>query len=148
MDFFKNLNISTSALNVNRLQMNVISSNLANAHTTKTESGEPYRRKIVTLMAKEVENFQSVLDTEVKEKDKDKFYGVNIDEIAEDKTPFRKIYNPSHPHADKAGFVKMPNVDVMLEMANLVIAKRTYEANVQVMKTTKSMALKALEIGK
>jgi len=148
MDFYKSMNISTSALTVNRLQLNMISANLANAHTTKTETGEPYRRKIVSIIAKPVEDFQSVLDTEVKDNDKDKFFGVNVDEIYEDQTDFRQVYNPAHPHANEEGYVLMPNVNTVLEMTNLVVAKRSYEANVAAMNAAKSMALKALEIGK
>jgi len=148
MDFFKTFNISSSSLTVNRLQMNLISSNLANAYTTKTETGEPYRRRFMTLIPKAVEDFQSVLDSEVKDKDKELFYGVNVDEIKKDETPFRKVFNPAHPHADKNGYVSMPNVNVMIEMANMVTAKRSYEANVTALSTTKAMAMKALEIGK
>jgi len=148
MNFFHSMNMSTTGLTVNRLQMNVISSNLSNANTTRTENGEPYRRRLLHLRTKAVEDFQSVLDGEVRDKNKDTFYGVNVDKIDKDMTPFRKVYNPGHPHADKQGFVSMPNVNVMLEMANLVIAKRSYDANVSAMKAAKNMALKALEIGK
>jgi len=140
--------MSTTGLTVNRLQMNVISSNLSNAQTTRTENGEPYRRRLLHLRTKAVEDFQSVLDGEIRDKEKETFFGVNVDQIDKDMTPFRKVYNPGHPHADKQGFVSMPNVNVMLEMANLVIAKRSYEANVTAMKTAKMMALKALELGK
>jgi flagellar basal-body rod protein FlgC len=142
------MNMSTTGLTVNRLQMNVISSNLSNAQTTRTENGEPYRRRLLHLRTKAVEDFQSVLDGEIRDKEKETFFGVNVDQIDKDMTPFRKVYNPGHPHADKQGFVSMPNVNVMLEMANLVIAKRSYEANVTAMKTAKMMALKALELGK
>jgi flagellar basal-body rod protein FlgC len=148
MNLFHSMNISTTGLTVNRLQMNVISTNLANANTTRTESGEPYRRQLLHLRTKAVEDFQSVLDGQIRDKNKDIFYGVNVDSIDKDMTPFRKVYNPGHPHADKQGFVSMPNVNTMLEMANLVIAKRSYDANATVMKTAKAMALKALEIGK
>jgi len=148
MNLFHSMNMSTTGLTVNRLQMNVISSNLSNAYTTRTENGEPYRRRILHLRTKAVEDFQAVLDGEVRDKEKETFFGVNVDQIDKDQTPFRKVYNPGHPHADKQGFVSMPNVNTMLEMANLVIAKRSYEANVTAMKTAKMMALKALEIGK
>ena len=148
MNLFHSMNMSTTGLTVNRLQMNVISSNLSNAQTTRTENGEPYRRRLLHLRTKAVEDFQSVLDGEIRDKEKETFFGVNVDQIDKDMTPFRKVYNPGHPHADKQGFVSMPNVNVMLEMANLVIAKRSYEANVTAMKTAKMMALKALELGK
>ncbi|CAN2041992.1 Flagellar basal-body rod protein FlgC [Candidatus Magnetomoraceae bacterium gMMP-15] len=148
MNFFNALNISTTGLTVNRLQMNIISDNLSNAYTTRTSSGEPYRRKVVILEPKAVEDFDSVLKSEIAEEDKETFKGVNAKDIIEDKTPFRKVHNPGHPHADKTGFVSMPNVNVLVEMANMVVAKRSYEANVTAIGATKSMAVKALEIGK
>jgi len=143
MDFFTALQISTTGLNVQRKIMNIIASNLANINTTKTENGEPYKRKIALLNAKSVENFPSVLDREKKG-----LYSVDIKEIVEDLTPSRQIYDPGHPDANEEGYVNYPNVDLVKETTHMMIARRSYEANVAAIQASKRMALKALELGK
>ena len=123
--------------------MNVVSANLANVNTTRSENGMPYRRKVVLMEAQPVEDFETALNSQGEE-----LYGVKVSEILEDTTPFRRVFNPGHPHADDMGYVSFPNVDLVTEMANMMIAKRSYEANVSAISTIKRMALKALELGK
>ena len=141
MDFFTAFNISASGLSAQRVRMNVVSSNLANVNSTQSPEGGPYRRKDVVFSAAQVKSsFKEIL--------KDKINEVNVVEIVEDPRPFKTVYDPYHPNADRNGYVYYPNVNVMEEMVNMLSASRSYEANVSVIKATKSMALKALEIGK
>ena len=140
MNFLQSLEISASGLYVQRRRMDVIASNLANIETTHTKKGGPYRRKMVVMSPKPVEDFDKVLALQAE--------GVKIDDIVEDKSPFRKVYNPSHPDADKNGYVLKPNVDLVVEITNMLMARRAFEANIAAIKSTKQMALKALEIGK
>jgi flagellar basal-body rod protein FlgC len=123
--------------------MNVVSANLANVNTTRSENGMPYRRKVVLMEAKPVEDFDSALNSKG-----DELYGVKVRDVLEDRTPFRRVFEPGHPHADDMGYVSFPNVDVVTEMANMMMAKRSYEANVSAISTIKRMALKALELGR
>jgi len=143
MDFLTALHISTTGLSAQRIRMNIVSTNLANVSTTRTRTGEPYRRKLVVMEAVPIEDFESVLRSQ-----SESLLRVRVGEIVEDPTSFKQMYSPGHPHADKAGYVSMPNVDVITEMADMLIARRSYEANVTAIGTTKAMALKALEIGK
>ncbi len=141
MDFFTAFNISSSALSAQRTRLNVISSNMANVNSTQTADGGPYRRKDVVFSEKSVgSSFSNVLDSKIK--------AVNVSEIIDDPRPFKTVYDPYHPSADKDGYVRYPNVNVIEEMVNLLSARRSYEANVSVIKAAKSMANKALEIGK
>jgi len=143
MDLLTALHISTTGLSAQRIRMNIISTNLANVYTTRTPTGGPFRRKLVVMEAVPIEDFESILRLQ-----SESLCGVNVDEIVEDATSFKQIYSPGHPHADKAGYVSMPNVDVMTEMADMLIARRSYEANVTAIGATKAMVLKALEIGR
>lgn len=143
MDFLTALHMSTTGLSAHRIRMNIISTNLANVNTTRTAAGGPYRRKLVVMEAVPSENFESALRSQ-----SELLRSVSVSEIVEDTTSFREIYNPGHPHANKAGYVSMPNVDVMTEMSDMLIARRSYEANVAAIGSTKTMALKALEIGR
>ena len=140
MNFLQSLEISASGLYAQRRRMDVIASNLANIETTHTKKGGPYRRKMVVMSPKPVEDFDKVLALQAE--------GVKIDDIVEDKSPFRKAYNPSHPDADKNGYVLKPNVDLVVEITNMLMARRAFEANIAAIKSTKQMALKALEIGR
>jgi len=140
MNFLQSLEISASGLYAQRRRMDVIASNLANIETTHTKKGGPYRRKMVVMSPKPVEDFNKALTLQAE--------GVKIDDIVEDKSPFRKAYNPSHPDADKNGYVFKPNVDLVVEVTNMLMARRAFEANIAAIKSTKQMALKALEIGK
>jgi flagellar basal-body rod protein FlgC len=140
MNFLKSFEISSSGLYAQRKRMDVIASNLANLETTRTEKGGPYRRKMVVMSTKPVKEFDQVLNSKVQ--------GVEIEDIVEDDAPFMKVFNPGHPDADEQGYVLKPNVDLIVEITNMLVAKRNFEANVTAVKSTKQMALKALEIGR
>ena len=145
MDFFSAMNISASALSAERTRMNLISSNLANANATRTPEGGPYKRKDAIFAATPAGNrFSRALDGAVSKE----LTKVEILQLVEDQNPPRMQYDPSHPDADDNGYVAMPNVNVIEEMADMIIATRTYEANVTAVQASKSMALKTLEIGK
>ena len=136
MNAFSSMQISATGLAAERLRMDTISSNMANASTTRNAKGEksPYVRKIAV--------FQEALDS------KKQMAGVKAVGIEEDKSPLRREYNPNHPDADEDGYVTMPNVNVLNEMADMMVASRSYEANVDTLNALKSMFSKALEIGK
>lgn len=151
MSIFNSLNISASGLTAQRLRMDVISSNLSNAETTRAvqnENGEwePYRRKMVVFESKE-NSFQSFLQ-KAQSGTSSSGKGVRVREIVEDQEPFKSVYNPSHPDADENGYVLLPNVDPLKEMVDLMSATRSYEANITSVNASKDMLLKALEIGK
>ena len=144
MDLLQAMKISGTALTAQRTKLNIISENLANNETTRTENGQPYRRKMVVFAQQPVEPFQAVLKREQEEA-----VGVEVTDIVESQEDFRLVYNPSHPDADpNTGYVAMPNVDIITEMADMMTARRAYDASVTAMNNTKSMILKALEIGK
>lgn len=143
MQLFKAMRISASGLSAERLRMDTIASNISNVSTTRTEKGGPYRRKIAL--------FQENLDEQMnKLSGEPSFNGNGIKAVAvvEDRSPFKKVYDPSHPDADEKGYVDMPNVNILNEMVDLISATRAYEANVTAINAEKSMALKALEIGR
>ena len=140
MNFLRLFEISSSGLYAQRKRLDVIASNLANLETTRTEKGGPYRRKMVVMSTKPVKDFDQVLSSKVQ--------GVEIEDIVEDDAPFMKVFNPGHPDADEQGYVLKPNVDLIVEITNMLVAKRNFEANVTAIKSIKQMALKALEIGR
>lgn len=149
MSIFNAINSSASALTAQRLRMDVVSSNIANAQTTRAtinENGdfEPYRRKMVE-MEPQGQSFKSFLH---KAENSNHASGVRVTEITEDEEPFKLVYNPAHPDADEAGYVQLPNVDPLKEMVDLMSATRSYEANITALNASKSMLMKALEIGK
>jgi flagellar basal-body rod protein FlgC len=145
MDFFTSMNVSSSALTAERTRMNLISSNLANATTTRTPEGGPYKRKDAVFEATSVQSrFNQILDNASTQQ----LRQVEIARIVEDQNPPRIQYDPSHPDANAQGYVAMPNVNVVEEMADMIIATRTYEANVTAVQAAKSMAMKTLEIGR
>lgn len=146
MDFFSSMNISASALTAERTRMNLISSNLANANTTRTPEGGPYKRKDAVFSAAPAQagSFGGTLSGAIAKDAKQ----VEVTQIIEDQSAPRMQFDPSHPDADARGYVAMPNVNVMEEMADMINATRTYEANVTAVQAAKSMAMKTLEIGK
>ena len=146
MGFFTSLDIGASALTAQRLRMDLISQNIANVNTTRTDKGTPYRRKVAIFEERSLQAPFSDLLTNESRNIIGK--GVRVSGIVEDEAPFKKIYDPGNPDADKDGYVQMPNVDVITEMINMISASRAYEANVTSINTTKSMAMKALEIGR
>ena len=141
MDIFASLHVSASALKAQTVRLDTISSNLANVETTSTPEGGPYKRKSVYFQSKPF-SFQEHLDSTAK----DSVQGVEVKKIMEDQDPPRKVFNPSHPDADKDGYVAMPNISVLKEMVDMMSATRSYEANVTAIKSEKRMIQKALEI--
>ncbi len=135
MDIFRAFDVSATALAAQKIRMNTIASNLANINTTKTPGGGPYRRRDVL--------FSSVMISE-----KEGLEGVGLAGVVEDNSPPRAVYDPGHPDADKKGFVLMPNINLIEEMVNMMLATRAYEANVNAFNITKNMYQKALEIGR
>lgn len=145
MGFFKSMDISSSALAAERVRMNILSSNLANANTTRTPEGGPYRRQDVVFQAKPVGNeFEDFLD----ESHGTQLQEVKVADIHQDTREPRRVYDPSHPDADKTGYVSLPNIQVMTEMVNMIAATRAYEANTTALNNAKQMAVQALEIGR
>ncbi len=137
--WFRVMDVSASALAAQRARMEAVASNLANAETTRTPEGGPYRRRDVVFEATPVGgSFDDVLAGAVR--------GVRVVDVAVDQSPPRLRYEPGHPDADAQGFVAYPNVEVPVEMVNLLSAARSYEANVTVIEATKNMLLRALEI--
>ncbi len=144
MDFLSSLNISGSGLTAQKLRMDVISQNIANAQVTRTEDGTPYRRKMAVLSSMNGEDsFQNAFN-----KAAEKIGGVKVQSIVEDQSALVPVYNPNHPDANEEGYVMLPNVNTAQEMIDMLGASRAYEANVTVFNATKAMALKALEIGR
>jgi flagellar basal-body rod protein FlgC len=141
MNFLKSLETSASGLYAQRKRMDIIASNLANIETTHTEKGGPYRRKMVVMGTKEIDqDFDKMFNSSVK--------GVQIEDVVEDQTPFKKVYNPSHPDANSDGYLYKPNVDLIVETTNMLMARRAFEANIAAIKATRQMIIKALEIGR
>lgn len=142
MGFLSGMDISASALTAQRLRMDVISENIANVDTTRTEDGTPYTRKYVVLEER-TSSFSDVLKNT-----SDKVGGgVRVAEIGEDTTAYELVYDPTHPDANEEGYVQMPNVDITQEMVDMISAYRSYEANVTAFNAYKNMATKTLEIG-
>lgn len=165
MDLLNAAKISGTALAAHRTKMNVIAENLANVDTTRTKEGGPYRRKMVVFKGENIDSFESVIEKKrnreeqgsielspiefESEKKPENGTGVKVDQVVRSQEDFRMVYNPAHPDADpETGYVKMPNVDHLTEIADLLVAKRSYEASVTALSVTKDMILKALEIGK
>jgi flagellar basal-body rod protein FlgC len=145
MDFMTAIDVGASALKAERTHLNVISMNLANAKTTKTVDGGPYRRKEVIFKETEVASpfskaMNSALDQDVK--------GVRVESIQNDKRALKQVYEPGHPDANEEGYVSYPDINVVEEMTNMLSAMRAYEANVSTITTSKNMFTKALEIGR
>ena len=134
MSVFSGMRISASGLSAERLRMDVISSNVANARTTRTEDGGAYVRKVASFQ----ENYDEKLG----------MLGVKAVAIEEDKSPLRREYEPTNPDADDEGYVEYPNVDLLVEMSDLITASRAYESNIDTLNAQKDMISKALEIGR
>ncbi len=141
MDIFTSLKISSSALAAQQVRMNTISSNLANVETTRTPEGGPYRKQEVVFRTS---SFAGQLDTAMR----GAVRGVEVAEIRANPAPPRMVYDPSHPDADEAGMVAMPNLNVLEETVDMMRASSNYGANVTAIQASKRMALKALEIGR
>jgi flagellar basal-body rod protein FlgC len=144
MSFLQSLNISGSGLTAQRLRMDVISENIANIDSTRTEAGGPYRRKMVVLSS--TGDFKSMFMKNINGDGAN--VGVEVTDIVEDESDFKLVYNPEHPDAGENGYVSMPNVDSLKETVDMMEAYRAYQANITALNTTKQMAVKALEIGR
>ena len=145
MDFMTAFDISASGLSADRTRINTISMNLANAKTTRTAQGGPYRLRSVVQQATEVDDpfsihMRSALDREVQ--------GVRVSAVTMDNRPFKRVYEPGNPDANAEGYVMYPDINVVEEMANLMSAQRNYEANVTTVDAVKGMFIKALDIGR
>jgi len=145
MGLFGSLDISASALSAERLRMDVTAENLANAQSTRTASGGPYRRKEVVTEATGDNGFAGALAS-ARASGGGPQGGVRVSGIVEDQTPNRLVYDPSHPDANAQGYVSMPNVNPVTEMVDLIGASRSYEANVTAMQTSKQMFTKTLDL--
>jgi flagellar basal-body rod protein FlgC len=163
--FFTGLDISASGLRAQRVKTNVIASNLANAETTRTAEGGPYKRQSVVFEADPTEydakfsfagdkiagtrtnhGHQNIPGSNMSVDKEHIGSGVKVAQIKQDEGPARLIYDPAHPDADKDGYVAMPNINVVQEMTDMITATRAYEANVTAFNSTKSMMMKALEL--
>lgn len=138
MGIYSVFNISASGLTAERLRMDIISNNIANVNSTRTEAGGAYRR--------EVPVFATLLEQELGKTPKAN--GVKVVGVVKDNSPLKLVFDPAHPDANADGYVEMPNVEVVKEMIDLITASRAYEANVAVVNAAKSAAAKALEIGR
>jgi len=143
MDLDSAMRISASGLTANRAWINVLSSNLANVNTTRTADGTPYTRKTIIYEATPSESFSGAL-TAAMDEGGDK---VEVADIVPDQRDFKQVYDPGNPEADDKGIVLMPNINPVEEMANLVNASRSYEANLAALQTAKQLAIKSIDIG-
>lgn len=143
MSIFNSMKINASGLTLERLKMDVISTNIANVNTTRSEDGLPYRRKEV-IFQESLKNEKNKLTGKIEKKS----FGVKVTGIREDNENFKTIYDPNHPDADENGYVLMPNVNMVDEMIALITTQRSYEANVTAINSSKSILKKALEISK
>ena len=142
MELFRNFDISASALTAERLRMDLISNNIANANTTRTKEGGPYTRKVPVFMEviDEYLNANGQMVTRPA--------GVKVIRIKTDEKPPRLVYDPTHPDANEDGYVLYPDINPVVEMVNLISASRSYEANVTAFNSAKDMYRAALDIGR
>jgi flagellar basal-body rod protein FlgC len=147
MGLFGALEISASGLTAERMRMDVTAENLANAQTTRGANGGPYKRKVVILSEVSPSNgFAGALQGAMSSASKGRPGGVEVAGVVEDPAPDRMVYDPGHPDADANGYVRMPNVNSVTEMVDLITASRAYEANVTAMQTAKTMYAKTLDL--
>lgn len=140
MSYFSALDVSASGLSVQRARMDLISQNIANVNTTKTEDGTPYRRQTLSVSAER--NSFATHFAEARGAMK-----AVINGVSEDQSDFERQYDPSNPDADEDGYVLLPNVSIVEEMVDMISATRSYEANTTAMNASKDMAMKAINIG-
>jgi flagellar basal-body rod protein FlgC len=139
-DLLDTFNVSASGLAAERLRLQTIATNMANAHTTRTADGGPYQRRVPVFQAESVDPFGDELDRATQR--------VVVTGIQSDGRPPLRVYDPTHPDADATGYVSMPDINVLQEMVDMMTTSRAYEANASVVEATKDMAMRALEIGK
>ena len=152
MAFFTAMNISGTGLTAQRLRMEVISENIANINTTRTITGEPYRRKTVLFQEIQENTFETMLRNatgmDVAGRDAPLGHGVRVHSIVQDHAPGPMQYDPSHPDANEEGYVQMPNVNIVEEMVNMISASRSYEANITAINASKAMLARTLELAR
>ena len=149
MSMFSAFNINASGLTAQRYRMDVISENVANANTTRTADGTPYRRKVVTFTEKGGQTSFSRILGKAAYSHGYTGKGVKVDGVYKDyKTEMNMVYDPSHPDADENGYVTYPNVNIITEMTNLIDASRAYEANSTAFNASKKIAQQGLELGR
>ncbi len=139
-DLIDTFNVAASGLAAERLRMQTIATNMANARTTRTADGGPYQRRVPVFAASAVDPFGSELDRAVSR--------VEVAGIQTDGRPPQRVYDPSHPDAGPDGYVEYPDINVLQEMVDLMTTTRTYEANASAVEATRDMALRALDIGR
>ncbi|MCA1797121.1 MAG: flagellar basal body rod protein FlgC [Desulfuromonadaceae bacterium] len=144
MDVFNSFDVAASALKANRIRLDTISANMANIETTRTPQGGPYRRKMVVFETQQP-SFNQQLNSAMQQPQSQ---GVRVSQIATDQSEPRMMFDPGHPDANENGYVAMPNINLLEETADMMMATRAYEANITSIKASKRMALKALEIGR
>ncbi|MCF6208047.1 MAG: flagellar basal body rod protein FlgC [Ghiorsea sp.] len=145
-DLFTSMHISSAGMAAQRARMDVVSENIANSESTRTEEGGPYRRNQVVFETVGVKsNFNSVFRGHLSGSDNTP-QSVRVTEVTKDMSPFNEVYDPTHPDADANGMVKMPNVNTIKEMVDMNSAARSFEANITTMDASKRMFLKALEL--
>lgn len=169
MSFFQTMNTSVSGLTSQRVRMDIIAQNIANATTTQTADGLPYMRQAAIFESVPNQNFADELDTALAQnpltRGRQQFVrtnniverargedgqapgGVRVSQIHTDQTPGPLVYDPSHPHADEDGYVRMPNVNIIYEMVNMMSASRSYEANMTAITTTRTLIQATLSLG-
>ena len=142
MSFFESMNILSTGLSAERIRINTTTSNMANAQTTRTEEGGPYKRRDPVFLAASInrDGFASDID--------DAMQAVNVTDVVTDPSAPRQVYNPKHPDANAEGYVGMPNITMVEEMVNMLTASRAYEAEITAMHHIVGMAEKALGLGK
>jgi flagellar basal-body rod protein FlgC len=152
MPFLSSLDISASGLSAQRLRMDTIANNMANAETTRNSNGTgPFRRQVVVFEARSAQpasKFKNIMQARINQQVGNGVRVKEIRELNETEAPYRLVYEPSHPDADEQGYVNYPNVNIVEEMINMISATRAYEANAKVIESTKSMAASALQIGR
>lgn len=144
MSFLNSFDISGSGMTAQKYRLDIVSQNIANAQVTRTANGDPYRRKMVVLRSSNAGSFQDVLAARMKVQKK----GVQVETVLDDESALVPVYDPTHPDANAEGYVLYPNVNTAQEMIDALGASRAYEANVTAFNATKSIVMKALEIGK
>lgn len=148
MAFLSSMNVVGSGLTAQQLRLDVVSENITNMNTTRTEGGGPYRRKVVVLESQSSQTaFQAALER-ARGNQPQQQGGMRVAEIAEDPSDFKLVYDPTHPDANDQGYVEMPNVDLVKEIADAMAANKAYSANVTAFNVLKQVAAKGLEIGK
>ncbi len=145
--FDKSFGLLEKGLDAYSTRAKALANNIANVNTTVTENGTPFRRKVVTFQERVTTDFVVPMNVN-SEDNRETGNGVRVIGISEDNSPFKYVYDPSHPQANKDGYVEMPNINIISEMTDMITATRAYEANVNIINSAKGMAQAALNIGK